>query len=365
MLKKADERVTEAPHTARTQFSTLHALRGLAALWVVFFHARNFGGLYGQQLGVGGPLITSILFDYGRGGVAIFFVLSGFVISHSLWGTEMPGRSIGLFMLRRSIRLDPPYWASIILALTVILARGARHGEAAGVDAGTIVVHLLYLQELLRKPEIQVVYWTLTYEIQFYFVYAAVLWWIGFSRRRLHASLGIAAVVLLLGTAFVGAAQFHEWVFHGLFLNYWYAFVAGVLAYAGGHRRIDACFLLCVLLSCTMLFSAPYTAEVFNTPAALTALGLLTLGRLDKLSGLTSAPFRALGTISYSLYLVHVPVIIIAVSVATRIFDLTLVGAIATFACSVGAALAFASLFWWAIERPSHAFARRIRSSKQ
>src|SRR4051794_39038671 len=102
-MLQPEKAVTNAPQTARAQFTTLHALRGVAALWVVLFHARNYSAVYGQRLGH--SIISTFLLDYGRGGVAIFFVLSGFVISHSLWGTQMRGRSVGLFMLRRSIRL--------------------------------------------------------------------------------------------------------------------------------------------------------------------------------------------------------------------------------------------------------------------
>src|SRR3954449_2105188 len=101
-MLQPEELITEAPRTARAQFTTLHALRGVAALWVVLFHARNYSGLYGVRLGHG--VVSTFLLDYGRGGVAIFFVLSGFVISHSLWGKQMRGRSVGLFMIRRSVR---------------------------------------------------------------------------------------------------------------------------------------------------------------------------------------------------------------------------------------------------------------------
>src|SRR3954470_15126221 len=183
MSRSDDGEVKAARETSRPQFSTVHAMRGFAALWVVMFHSRNFEAFLGSGLGRG-DVVSLVLFDWGRGGVAIFFVLSGFVIAHSLWRADMTGRAVGHFMLRRSIRLDPPYWASIALALAVAWARGARHGDAFHVDGGVLLAHVLYLQEFLRLPEIQVIYWTLTYEIQFYFVYALLLWWMRVAKRR-------------------------------------------------------------------------------------------------------------------------------------------------------------------------------------
>jgi peptidoglycan/LPS O-acetylase OafA/YrhL len=274
----------------------------------------------------------------------------------------MTGRSVGHFMLRRSIRLDPPYWASIALALTIASLRGALHGGTIGVEPGVVLAHMFYVQELLRLPEIQVVYWTLTYEIQFYFVYALLLWWNTQAERiKVRPAAAILPTILLLLAAFIAAAEHREWVLHGLFLNYWHAFAAGVLAYYGGFRRNNACLVLCIGLSCVMLMSAPLTAEVFNTPAALTAIGLAILGRFDKLSALSGHPFKGLGTISYSLYLVHIPAILALVSVAVRLFPRSLAGSIGSYLFVIGGAVCFAALFWWAIERPSHAFARRIR----
>jgi peptidoglycan/LPS O-acetylase OafA/YrhL len=166
----------------------------------------------------------------------------------------------------------------------------------------------------------------------------------------------------LLVCAFVAAAEPREWIIRGLFLNFWHAFAAGVLAYLGGYRRSNIALVLCLALSLTMLASAPFTAEVFNTPAALTAILLAFLGRFDKLSSFASGPFKALGTISYSLYLVHIPAIFLLVSVTAAALGRSPVSGLVSWIFVVMGCLAVASLFWWVIERPSHRFARRIRT---
>jgi peptidoglycan/LPS O-acetylase OafA/YrhL len=88
------------------RFKFVDALRGIAAVSVVLFHlkeGKHIPNLYALM-----PKWLQTLFDHGVLGVSIFFVLSGFVIAHSLYKQHVTLRLAGRFMLRRSIRLDPP-----------------------------------------------------------------------------------------------------------------------------------------------------------------------------------------------------------------------------------------------------------------
>lgn len=60
-----------------------------------------------MMLAVAPSWVASVL-DHGNLGVAVFFVLSGFVIAHSLHGVRVTPSVVGRLMLRRSLRLDPP-----------------------------------------------------------------------------------------------------------------------------------------------------------------------------------------------------------------------------------------------------------------
>src|SRR5690242_16591348 len=112
---------TAKPVVLPQRIPLIDGLRGIAAMAVVFYHFQD-------RLKLGGWL--GALFDRGNAGVGLFFVLSGFVIAMSI-GSEPVGPSfIGRFALRRSLRLDPPYWASI----AVILAIGT-FGERFGGHA--------------------------------------------------------------------------------------------------------------------------------------------------------------------------------------------------------------------------------------
>ena len=363
-MSSANSATTSSGSSA--QYATLHGLRGIAAFWVVLFHAKTLGLLRDTPLEDGG-ILTRLIFDYGRGGVAVFFVLSGFVIAHSVFGKSVNLRFIGRFALRRSVRLDPPYWISIIVALSLLTYRAAHSGVRPDIQWPDVLAHFLYLQELLGANEIQVIYWTLTYEIQFYLIYVFSVWAVNSGERNLTGrivSVAVPAVLLLI--AFVGALQSTEWAARGVFANYWFAFAAGVLAYFGGCRRSNIALALSMLLACAMLSSASQTREVFNSPAALTCMSLAILGRFDLLNSLLRArPVQALGSISYSLYLVHIPALIVGMSVGSRTFEPTLFGRLATFTVAIALALLLSSLFWYAVERPSHILAKRIGAAKK
>ena len=63
------------------------------------------------------PRWLQTIIHNGHLGVAVFFVLSGFVMSHSLFGYRMNLNLLGRFTLRRSLRLDPSYWIAIAISL--------------------------------------------------------------------------------------------------------------------------------------------------------------------------------------------------------------------------------------------------------
>jgi len=365
----------------RRDFPLIQALRGLAAMWVLLFHIGKGGYVAGVTAHLPAP-IGYLLFDYGSAGVAVFFVLSGFVIRHSLAARSMDARGYGRFVARRALRLDPPYWASIALTVSIGAAYAwARRVPFTPPAITTVLGHLAYVQELLWLPEIELncpcpspswgpgftppphrmIYWTLTYEVQFYLVLAAGWWAIAaIMARGVTAGRAWSMVMTPLGgLAFVSAALAREWALHGLFVNLWHGFFLGVLAYEAGVRRraLPALLALCAVT----LLGAVGTGAVFGTPCALTAIILLVAARTRYLeAGLAGPGWQFLGRISYSLYLVHVPVLALGFAIWGRLAGRGMIAdAIGLLLVGIGI-VATATLFWWAIERPSHALSTRL-----
>lgn len=247
------------------RFTVVHALRGLAALWVVLFHVSEAGHIAGLRSQL--PSWADIIFTAGHLGVAIFFALSGFVITHSVAGASITAGYLGRFALRRSIRLDPPYWASILFVVGFGYISAQVKGEAfAPPSFPQVLAHLFYLQTLLGYQQINWVYWTLTYEIQFYLVLVLLI--IAAQRLRIPAPL----IVLLPFAATVGFWLGVVTPPTGLFVDLWHAFLAGVLAYWAKTSRLALCAFVGVCGLSIML-----SPESFTVVSIATAIGLSTL----------------------------------------------------------------------------------------
>src|ERR1035438_4700620 len=109
----------------RRRLGTIDCLRSVAALSVAWFHFTVASGI----LHSGGLYYSGL---YGWVGVEMFFVISGFIIPYSLYGAGYRNRDFGLFLIKRIARLDPPYFADILLCIAlsyaVTLAPGFRGG---------------------------------------------------------------------------------------------------------------------------------------------------------------------------------------------------------------------------------------------
>jgi len=170
----------QSPPPETTRLRSIDALRGIAALGVVFYHAVEQGK----------NALPNNLFDYpiralqfvssfGYIGVFLFFVISGFCI-HLQWartraaGVE-PDIRFGPFWKRRLRRLYPPY--IIALALFLLVAYSYGQLNFTHFFFYDIVMHLLMLHNLDPQTcyTINGVFWTLAVEEQLYLAYFLLL----------------------------------------------------------------------------------------------------------------------------------------------------------------------------------------------
>lgn len=353
------------PSPSGNRFYLIQAMRGIAALWVVLFHIYKGEAVVGLTSHLP-DFLTSAIFGYGSAGVAIFFVLSGFVICHSLHGKSIGFSGFLMFAARRSVRIDPPYWASIVLAIGIGMMIAIAKGESLAVPSpGAVLLHMFYLQGLSDAPAIQIVYWTLVYEVQFYLVYAFGLFLKDALRRRGVAETTAYWLVFspLIGLGFLSAAmEGKDWAPHGLFVDLWHGFLLGVLAYEAGMLRQRTKLVLLLLLCIVTTSKALFVDAVFGVPCVATALLLLWAARSGWVQhGLASWPWQALGTVSYSLYLVHLPVLTLLTGVWQRVAGRGAVADTGGLFLLLAACLLGATVFWYLVERPSQALASRLR----
>lgn len=193
----AEERVPEAgPPVARNRLAALDGLRFLAALSVVFFHfvgqvPSTMQTMWGRPVDSVFPEAQSY-FAYGRLGVELFFLISGFVICMSAWG-----RTPRDFFISRVTRLYPMYWVAIAITACVIYFAGDPFGQP---HPRVIFANLTMLQTPLGVENLDSVYWTLWPELCFYLTFAVVVWkGLTYQRVVIYCGLWTVAAVLAPG----------------------------------------------------------------------------------------------------------------------------------------------------------------------
>jgi peptidoglycan/LPS O-acetylase OafA/YrhL len=267
-------RLRSPPMAERNQ--TIDALRGLAALWVCLFH-------FTLATGIG---------TYGYLGVTIFFVVSGFIVPYSMIRGGYTLAAWPTFMGKRLVRLEPPYLASI----GVILALGAWdafRGRPPEWTAAQIAGHLGYANAFLGLPWLNAPYWSLAIEFQFYVLMGLALPLLtrACTPARRLVGLGLVSCLPLLLPGRSNAT----------ILPYLPVFAAGILTFLRATNRIDRRSYwpaLAVL--------AAIVWKTLDAGVALAAAGtavLIATVRIPRVG-----PIAWLGAISYSLYLLHVPI---------------------------------------------------------
>ncbi|MGR4849258.1 acyltransferase family protein [Streptomyces sp. LARHCF252] len=168
----------------------LDALRGIAALVVVFDHSSyTFMPEFRREL--------MPEFNTSRYGIMVFFLVSGYIIPASL---ERRG-CVRTFWAGRIFRVYP-LWAAVVTVLLVLDFAGvAELRDFGGQSAVAVAVaHGTMLQELLGTPNLLLVLWTLSYEMSFYLLVVA-LFTVRLHQRSAAVSVALAGLAAVSVTA--------------------------------------------------------------------------------------------------------------------------------------------------------------------
>ena len=266
------------------RIATVDALRGIASLSVAWFHFTNANPALT-------PGIVKTSGSYGWLGVYIFFVISGFVIPYSLEKANYGYRQFWSFLSKRIVRLDPPYFANMAfilgLAFVVPLVPGFR-GPQPHFTATQLLSHVAYLNSVVGKTWINPVYWSLGIEFQYYLLIGLIFPLLCSSRLTTRM---VTTFALLVPGFFVPNGS--------LLFVHLPLFVAGILTYQFKVGRLSKGSYFGVL-AVTAIVTGFGPGVVIALTCAITSLVIAFVefgGRI----------LTWLGSISYSLYLMHVP----------------------------------------------------------
>lgn len=282
-------------------------------------------------------------------GVEIFFIISGFIIPWSLYHTRYNIRKFDFFMLKRLIRLDPPYLATIVIILILNYYYSLHHGTEYTVNYKALLFHLGYLNAFLGYPWLNSVFWTLAIEFQYY-ILIGVMYGMIVSKNAHFRYLAILLFAFPLISGRLGLAISNP---HTI-TAYSHLFLLGIITFLIRKSLItwqEFIIILVFLIAMGILNSSTILYRTIFWIASVTTILFFNFG--TKITDF-------LGKVSYSLYLTHelfgARTINLFSGIANNAFSKFLVLFLALAVCVV-----CAYIFYLFIEIPSMQLSKKIK----
>lgn len=310
------------PEPGRLGF--IEGLRGLAALYVVLQHICTmadprflFQRSETQPQWLGRAMAP---FWYGHFAVAAFIVVSGFCLQMALYNRgDGQLRDVKRFLKRRCWRILPPYYACLACSLITVKFVTSEHygppwSQYVPVTINNSLAHIFMIQNLSKNwmYKINGVLWSISIEFQLYFLFPIIAWalWRWGGRWILPVAAGIVIFAL---NEYIGSEKLYIWYF-GLF----------VLGMVGARWAFDPRMLRPNPLAMTGLAAFAFIAAILSIGwtkqlagrdlfMGIAVASALIAGSVRPemlwIRYLGAKPLVSLGAFSYSLYLMHHPVL--------------------------------------------------------
>jgi len=301
----------------------IDGLRAAAALWVLLHHAiETAEPSVALHTPVVGPLLASLFF--GQFPVIMFLMLSGFCLFYPCVKKNVVDPKLnlpyGTYLLRRAKRIAPPYFAAGVFCIMMSFIPALQVGRwtiVSPIDSKVILSHALFVHNLIPSHATKIDYpmWSIGLEWQLYLLFPLLIW--AFRRSNgptvIAVTLIIAAIIRLAYRSLPTepAALLHDGPF-----SYLEIFATGMLAASltvqGRHLFPHWALALIAIggLACVRLGSGNGLAHDIATSAAAFSVLLLAIDPNGGLARILSTGWLVrVGTFSYSLYLVHAPLL--------------------------------------------------------
>jgi len=308
------------------RFVYIDSLRGIASVIVVIFHYHHFYLTdYSGRPGIPQTAIfpyADVLkwaYDHGHFAVQLFWVISGFVFYHIYTNKKT---SIFHFSVHRFARLYPLHFLTLVVVAIIqyLSLRFTGHWQIYGNnDAFHFFLQTIFASNWLEYSHglsFNGPIWSVSLEVVTYGIFFISLFAI-----KNHPML-TAALMLTLSWSISSFEQLNFWIFsRGVFVCVGYFFIGGIVycfykGVSGSNGKLIGLLVIGLCLS-VMAF-----VKDWNLPkVALSSATLVLLSAsFDNWFKTSSALLKTLGDSSYSLYLVHVPIQMLCLTIADVVF---------------------------------------------
>lgn len=267
----------------------LDVLRGIAVLAVVLFHySTRYEDLFGH-------VKETFFFDfkYGFFGVQLFFIISGFVI----YMTIMKCKNVKEFAFKRITRLYPAYIFSVIITYIIVTT---YHLEGREVSLLEAIFNLTMLQGYIPFiGHVDGAYWSLTVEMSFYFIFGFLLF------SGMIKKIELVSIAWLIIASIFNVFDLNKYIQFIVFkigiFDYCNLFIAGIMFYQ--LKNVNK-LKYHLIIGLTLVFEFVFN-DIINGLFVMSFFLMFYALIFNKLKFLNIKILKYLGTISYSLYLIH------------------------------------------------------------
>lgn len=295
----------------KTQINSLQVFRGFAALAVVAHHAALSTEAFVGAM----PAAISAGFGYGALGVDFFFVLSGFIIMYAHFDDQRSERTVKQYIFKRLSRIYPAY---LPIGLGLMLLYGVMPGMSASGGREYSVLSSLFLLPSDGPPALSVA-WTLVHELIFYGVFLLFF----ASMRYLMFGLVIWALVIVVTNVCMSPAGWLRYPLSVLNMEFMLGVGAAWLVKTRvlGNKGVWLIAVGAIAAGVALWLLGPKNIGIFRLLLAL-GLALWIVGfALYEQANTIAWPtlLLVLGNASYSIYLIHKPLISVTQRIAGQL----------------------------------------------
>lgn len=313
------------------------SLRGIASLFVCIYH-----------LVLGNP----ILFDdgslikqvgkFGYLGVEIFFIISGFVVPYAMYKNNYQLARLGNFLTRRAIRVEIPYIASLLLVIVLNYLSSlfsVFNGTQFSLSFSDVLINLFYLSDVFHVSWFQPLYYTLKIEFQFYFLIGLIFAFV-VSKNN---SVRVLTFIFLLALSFFSGIELFRYIT---------LFLLGMSTFLYKVNKLELKYFI---LSSLLLLGVMYF-QFYSEIVVISAFSILYILYVT----VENRYLDFFGKISFSLYLVHIPIGGKLINLGLRYVNSSYQNYILVLLALI-VSISFAYLFYRIIELPALNASRKIK----